>query len=106
MAPEHARYVIDYLKENKSVERFFEMTWGADELVFQTILLNSIWKDSVVNDYLRYIKFPKGAPRPRVFTMVDAEDIMISDRLYARKFDTEIDKNVMDYIDARIDKAS
>lgn len=104
IAPEHARYVINYLKENRAVERFFKMTWGADELVFQTILLNSIWKDHIVNEYLRYIKFPKGGSRPIVFTMEDAEDLMVSERFYARKFDIDIDRDVLDYIDAAIDR--
>ena len=104
ITPAHARYVINYLKENRTVERFFKMTWGADELVFQTILLNSVWKDNIVNEYLRYIKFPKGGSRPVVFTMEDAADIMISERFYARKFDMDIDKHVLDYIDAAIDK--
>lgn len=103
IAPAHARYVINYLKENRSVERFFKMTWGPDEFVFQTILLNSVWKDDIINEYLRYIKFPKGESRPVVFTMANAKDIMTSGRFYARKFDVDIDKDVLDYIDADID---
>ena len=35
------------------------MTWGVDELVFQTVLLNSPLKDKVINNHLRYIKFKK-----------------------------------------------
>ena len=104
ITPEHAQYVIDYLTEHKSVKRFFAMTWGADELVFQTVLLNSRWKDNIVNDYLRHINFPKGKASPRIFTMKDSEELRISNRFYARKFDTVIDSNILDYLDACIDK--
>jgi len=103
IAPEHARYVINYLKENKSIERFFSRTWGADELVFQTILLNSHLKEDVINSYLRYIKFPNGASRPTVFTRANAKDIMDSERFFARKFDIGVDDDVLDYIDTCID---
>ena len=33
---------MNYLQGNKKVKRFFELRWGSDEFVFQTILFNSI----------------------------------------------------------------
>lgn len=102
ITPIHANYVIEYLKTHEKVRKFFFFTWGADEFVFQTILLNSIHKESIVNNYFRYIRFKKGAYRPDIITMKDAEEMVMSGKFYARKFDDQIDNKVLDYLDELI----
>lgn len=99
ITPACARYVIDYLTKNPAVKKFFKRTWAADELIFQTILLNSELKDSVVNDHLRYIKFIAGASRPNTLTMDDAADLVDSNKFFARKFNAEVDSEILDYLD-------
>jgi len=103
ITPICAKYVIDYLKENPAVKRFFRMTWGVDELVFKTILLNSNLKDSIVNDHLRYIKFKKQASRPNTLTIADAGTLIDSNKFYARKFDPNVDSEILDYLDNHAD---
>lgn len=103
ITPAHARYVINYLKKNPRVSRFFKMTWGVDELVFQTILLNSSLKDDIVNDHLRYIKFVKQASSPNTLTIADADVLINSGKFYARKFNPEIDSEILDYLDRHAD---
>ncbi len=103
ITPACASYVIDYLKKNPQVKRFFRMTWGVDELVFQTILLNSSLKDSIVNDHLRYIKFSKGGSSPKILTMEDKDLLKNSGKFYARKFDADIDTEILDYLDYKAD---
>jgi len=98
----HAKYVIDYLKENKNVERFFSMTWGADEFVFQTILLNSEYRNNIENNYRRFIKFEAGATRPMILTLNDVDSLLMSGKFYARKFDDNIDNEVLNYLDSVI----
>jgi hypothetical protein len=99
MTPVCIRYVLDYLKGHPEAKRFFRMTWGVDELIFQTILLNSNLKDSIVNDHLRYIRFDKGGSRPHTLTMADKQVLLDSDKFYARKFDPETDTEILDYLD-------
>ena len=100
ITPVCARYVIDYLKENPSVKQFFRLTWGVDELVFQTILVNSYLKDTIVNDHLRYIKFVKAASRPNTLTIADAKTLLDSGKFYARKFHADVDSEILDYLDS------
>jgi len=102
ITPACARYVIDYIKANPPVKRFFRMTWGVDELVFQTVLLNSPLKDSIVNDHLRYIKFFRGGSSPKILTMEDADILVKSNKFYARKFNPEIDSGILAYLDGVI----
>jgi Core-2/I-Branching enzyme len=102
IVPIHAKYVIDYLKINKKVRKFFFYTWGADEFVFQTILLNSVHKNYIVNDYFRFIRFQKGAYRPDILNLVDYEEMMKSGNFFARKFDEKIDVEILNYLDKAI----
>lgn len=99
ITPACAAYVINYLKNNKKVRRYFLHTWACDELVFQTILLNSPLKDTLVNDHLRYIKFKRGDSRPKTLTMDDAELLVTSGKFYARKFDSSTDEKILDHLD-------
>ena len=69
ITPHCVAYIIRYLEENRNVKRFFKWTWGADELIFQTILFNSNLKDSIVNNNLRYIKFEAHESRPKILTI-------------------------------------
>jgi hypothetical protein len=100
ITPVCARYVIDYLKTNKQIRRFFKHTWACDELVFQTVLLNSPLKHTIVNDHLRYIKFKRGDSRPKTLTITDAPDMIASGKLYARKFDCNVDQKILDHLDS------
>ncbi|OCX51586.1 glycosyl transferase [Mucilaginibacter sp. PPCGB 2223] len=96
---EAARYVIYYLQENPKVEKFFKLTWGADEVIIQTILYNSHLKDKIVNNNLRYTDWSEDKDSPKVLTMADAPKLRISPHLFARKFDMAIDKEILDFLD-------
>ncbi len=97
---EHVKYVIDYLNKNTSVISFFKYTWGSDEIVFHTILYNSQYRDSMVNNNLRYIDWSEKKANPKTFTMQDSEVLKKSDKLFARKFNVLVDSKILDYIDS------
>jgi len=100
MNPAGARYAIKYMRENPNVFRFFKQTWGCDEIVFQTILVNNPeLKDTVVDDHLRYIRFKRGNANPDILTMEDAKILVDSGKFYARKFDTTVNEEIFDYLD-------
>lgn len=99
ITPACARYVVDFLKANPKIRRFFLLTWASDELIFQTILLNSPMRDGLVNDHLRYIRFKRGDSRPQTLTLADIETLTASGKFYARKFDRNADTAVMDELD-------
>ena len=44
---------------------------------------------------LWYIDWKKGPGLPRILDISDLEEIKDSDRLFARKFDLDIDKNLL-----------
>lgn len=103
----HVDYILAYLKENPKLLSFFRHTLIPDELIFQTILLNSPLKDTVVNDDLRYIDwFKDNVPLPAILTVDDTYKLLKSPKLFARKFDIESDEAILDLIDSQKDNST
>ncbi len=94
-----ARYVVDFMAKNRKLQRFSFFTWGTDEFLIDTIIMNSPFRDTVVNDNLYYIDWSQGGFNPKIFTMADLEALKNTDKLYARKFDIKVDSAVMDELD-------
>ena len=101
ITPVCAQYVIDYLKDNPRVKRYFKTVWAVDEVFFQTILVNSPYKNTLVPYNLRYIELDAGK-RPINYTMADADKLTKTDALFARKFDRAVSTEVLDYLDSII----
>jgi len=100
ISAQHAAYIVTFLKTNSHVKRFFKLVWGSDEIVFQTILYNSKYREDMVNDNLRYIDWSEGKPSPAMFTIKDASRLTASGKLFARKFNAKIDTEILDCLDA------
>lgn len=99
ISSQHAEYIVTYLQENKNVKRFFELTWGSDEFVFQTILFNSIYQKDMVNDNLRYIDWSENKVSPKTFIISDLPNLVGSEQLFARKFNENLDNTIIDELD-------
>lgn len=90
----YCKQFCDSVAGKKFIQSFKNTAWP-DELFFQTLLLNSPHKDSIENSVQRYMDRKTGKTLPKVFEINDFEKLRDSDRLYARKFDTEIDKDIL-----------
>lgn len=102
LSPEAAKYVADTVTKDKKLTYYFKHTWGGDEFIFQTILLNSPFKDKVVNNNFRYIDWSAGGAHPKVFGKEDFEALHKSGMLFARKFNDAHDKEIFDLLDNKI----
>ena len=96
---QHAKYIVNYLQENEKVKRFFELKYGSDEFVFQTILFNSIHQKDMVNDNLRYIDWTEQKASPKTFTIDDLPSLLGSGKLFGRKFSERIDNAILKELD-------
>ena len=96
---DHVNYILQFLKKHPSMVHYFQFTWGSDEFVFQTILYNSPFKHTMVNNNLRYIVWPQGEASPKTFTIQDADNLLHSNKLFARKFNTQTDNKILDFLD-------
>ena len=93
-----ANYVLSYEKE---IRKMYKYTLTADEMFLQTLVLNSEFKEKLYNqkfndDYssiLYCIDWKRG--NPYVYKDEDFNELMNSKMLFARKFDINIDKNII-----------
>ncbi|TAH08727.1 MAG: glycosyl transferase [Sphingobacteriia bacterium] len=98
----HIEYVLETLKMNKAIVRFFKFTWSPDELVFQTLLFNSPYQNDIVNNNLRYIDWSEQKKNPKILTEVDFEAIIQSGNFFARKFNLSASSSILNLIDIQI----
>lgn len=88
-------YILEYLEENPGYIKEFKWTACPDEHFFQILILNSKFKDNVINNNLRYIIFLQGKNSPETITINDMKKLIESDKLFARKFDISIDQTII-----------
>lgn len=104
---EFAKYVIS--KENE-IKKIFKNTFCSDEIVFQTLFINSKFKNNLYsaeynnqkNTIKRYIDWNRG--KPYTWKKEDFEELIKSEALFARKFDETIDKEIITLIKNHLTK--
>ncbi len=102
ISKKHIEYVVKELNNNKEFVRFFKFSWAPDEIVFQTLLYNSPFRNDIVNNNLRFIDWSDGMKNPKTFTFADFHQIINSNQFFGRKFNSVIDGTILDIIDQHI----
>jgi hypothetical protein len=103
MPADCARYVETWRRTHPELVRFFRHVHVPDEIFFQSIVMNSPFRDRVARDDLRWVDWQAGGDHPRVLSSADFDTLMRSDKLFARKFDPSVDGAVLDRIDHALD---
>lgn len=107
LSKQQVSYILEYLKDKPDLIAFFNRTFAPDEMFFQTIIMNSPLRDTIIGDNLRYIDwFKQGVPLPALLTVDDADSLLNSSKLFARKFDLEIAGEILDLIDKSVQKSN
>ena len=97
ISKECAEYICEYIINNPKIIDYFKYTVHPDEMLFQTLILNSNFKDKVINDNLRYIDWNSStASLPKILNKDDMRSLQKSTCHFARKFDTKVDKEIID----------
>ncbi len=95
-------YVLEKVDRNKKAKHFYKFTWAPDEFLFQTEILSSPFADKVINENCHYYQHAPHTDHPKWLGLEDLEDIMKSDRIFARKFNLNEDSEILDQLDALI----
>lgn len=101
-----AAFLTEKFNDSPKMLRFLKYCWGTDEFVIPTMIMNSPYREQVVNDNLRYIDWSEGNANPKLFGLSDFEDIQSSKMLFARKFDEYHDKDILNKIDQTIETSN
>ena len=103
-----SRNYCEFVCSSSEVEKFksfYRHTLIADEGFFQTVIMNTSYSGTLVNDDKRAIIWiPAGdiKLRPKTFTANDADFLLASDNLFARKFDETVDSTILDILESRL----
>ncbi|XGW00251.1 MAG: beta-1,6-N-acetylglucosaminyltransferase [Leptolyngbya sp. BL-A-14] len=92
-------YLHDFVPQHRRLLNFFRFTWAPDEMIFQTILLNSPLRHTIVNDSCWYISWLPAAASPQILNSADFAAMMDSPKLFARKFDATQNAEILDKLD-------
>lgn len=96
-------YVFDYMDANPTFAKMFENSFCAEEIFFQTIVMNSPFKDKVINNHLRYINWEyKNGSMPAILDNDDFDGIIKTDAIFARKFDSPVSDHLFEKINSYI----
>jgi hypothetical protein len=83
------REVLARVRREPSLLRFFRSVSCADELFFQTLVMNSRFRERVLSENFRYIQWPqRGARNPKILDEHDFERIAASNAHFCRKIDS------------------
>jgi hypothetical protein len=79
-------YAVCYAEEHPGFMKAFDHSFCAEELFFQTVLLNSPFRDSIVNDDRRFIVWEfRDGNNPATLDERDYENAMASQAFFMRK---------------------
>jgi hypothetical protein len=99
---EHAEYVHRFAETHPAFVNYFRFVKSADEIFMQTVLLNSEFKDQIINDDLRYVDWSSRDCSPRILRATDLPKLAAVTKLFARKFDSMVDVAVLNLIDEQL----
>jgi len=102
---ELAEYIADYLDMNPWFYNAFRDTLAPDRMFFNTLVMNSPFADSIVNEphtYEYWGNTYKTNNHPVIFTYDNIEEIEKADFYFARKFDADVNREVIEYFMKKI----
>ncbi|WP_314280942.1 beta-1,6-N-acetylglucosaminyltransferase [Capnocytophaga leadbetteri] len=93
--------VLNYIREHKAaLEEYYKYTSSPDEIYFHSVLMNLVAKDSTIKlkDPITYVNYFR---KNNVFITEDFEKLSSAKgKLFARKFDTDIDIEILNKLDS------
>lgn len=93
------KYVLDYVDSSNKLMKDLYHTVIPEEFFFQTILMNSKYKENIVKENLRYTDWTgRNGSNPSFLDESDFDKIKNSNAFFARKIDPIISKKLINMI--------
>lgn len=93
--------VLNYIREHKAaLEEYYKYTSSPDEIYFHSVLMDLVAKDSTIKlkEQITYVNYFR---KNNVFITEDSEKLTSAKgKLFARKFDTDIDIEILNKLDS------
>ncbi|PWJ14695.1 beta-1,6-N-acetylglucosaminyltransferase [Ruminococcus flavefaciens] len=94
-------WIIEYEKNNNDYFTYYSHCSTPDESYYHTLVMNSPYAKDCT-DYLHCIVWPEGSPSPKILTIDDKALLFNTSYLMARKFDINIDSEIVRVLSDRI----
>lgn len=94
-------YVVHYTRNHPKFLKRFSHTFCAEEFYFPTILLNSKYADTIINDNARFIDWSGKYP-PQILTEKHFDEIQKSGKFFARKIESGKSDGLIVYITKKL----
>lgn len=82
----------------KAISQFLKNVKMPNEFLMQALIMHSPFKDTLVPDYRRKVIWRQRQPHPEVLRIQDLDEVLSSECLFARKFDEQIDRSLLEAI--------
>lgn len=93
--------LVQYLLGHEAViKKQFRFSKCADEVFLHSLVMASPFRNSVVDNSLRAIDWKRGSPY--TYQQEDVSELLSSACLFARKFDSKVDRSAIDAIAAHL----
>lgn len=79
----------------KECMRFLKHVKLSNEFLMQTLIMNSPFIHTLIPNYKRKILWRFHSPHPEILTIKDLSTLIDSDAFFARKFDANVDKEIL-----------
>ncbi|WP_066308364.1 beta-1,6-N-acetylglucosaminyltransferase [Aquimarina aggregata] len=93
---------ICHSPEVKKFEDFYDKILIANESFFQTILMNTSFKETIINDDKRAVMWLADGDvnvKPKTFTGLDIDFLMQEENFFAQKFDEGVDESILEILE-------
>jgi hypothetical protein len=88
--------LLERIRREPGITRFFGSVACADEMFFQTLVMNSRFRDRVLSQNFRYIQWPEqGGRNPKILEEHDFERIAASKAHFCRKVDSRLSAGLL-----------
>jgi hypothetical protein len=99
LSNKHFHYIYDFIQRHPQYLSFFKYVFVPDEILIQTIIGNANFQQEIYNDTLHFLEWNRPGA---VLNTSDKENIFSTYHLFARKFDTTVDANILNVIDSEL----
>ena len=94
------KWIYNFLENYPEYIKLFKHSLCPDECFFQTLVMNSPFANTT-KQYLHYIKWEKGKSSLKTLTTIDYEELKKAEKLIARKFDINVDAEIIERLRMR-----
>jgi Core-2/I-Branching enzyme len=91
---------ISYDSRVDPLKSFYKHSYIPEEEFFQTAIMHSPFRHTVINDNKRLIEWRNG--KIHTFTTADIPVLSSTDAFFARKFDPYFDSRILDYLETNL----